>query len=64
MQRGQRLELGDELGVAAETKLEDHAVLGCSRSKLLEMCNRPAKRGLVREVAERGASPKLLGFSI
>ena len=58
MLRGQRLQLRDELGVAAERELGLDAVLYRREPDLLEPPDRGLRKGLVPEVGERCSSPQ------
>ena len=60
----QRLELGDELGVAAERELGDDALLGRRGAQLLEMGDLRAQRRLVGEIVQRGAAPQRVGLAV
>lgn len=64
VERGQRLELGDELSVAAESELEDDPPLVRRSAELVQARDVAAKRRLFREVVEGRTAPELVGLSI
>ncbi len=59
----ERLELGDELGVAAEREIRVDALLQHDRAELLEPCDLGLCERLVEEVGERGAPPEDEGLA-
>ena len=54
----QRLELGHELGMAAEREIGLDALLKRNRAEIFEPGDLRLREGLVGEVGERGATPE------